>query len=531
MKINVTKSASVLLAAGIAFAAFGTPALATGPVTGTGTTNFYVQNTSLTTVASVVAQYYGPTGSTDATRNVSINPGSSFAFMADASGLGAGWKGSVVVSSDQDVVAAAETVWTNIPGAAGKVDQYERDAYGAINNGSSVQYIPGIVINGAVVSGVPVGERGQLGVQNTTGSPATIYVSWQKRGALTPDYVSIDVVPAYAAHTYDLGNPGGTTPDLLALNSLPSTGAWTGSAIVTSTSQLAAALSTQFATYSGQDEATTTPSTSWLGVAYPRRYQAGAWQEHGILTLQNPNNSTATVQVDFINKVTGGVSLTVNTTIGAYNAIGINAKDGGCAACTPVVAGSAMQALGGSIGSGTVTFAGTISVTSNIPIVGFVTIKQEFNQQGDIFNLVDRNGTNGKTGFIAHAVRNGLGTSSTDWSRVNIANLGNAPATVSISFYNAAGTLQGVLNPTVDIDPSKTIAPGAVASVNLKGGGDLATAALLDSKVTGNFNGSIVVVSNQPIALLCDGLYSSDGNPGQNATNILSFSSYNGSTR
>jgi hypothetical protein len=525
MKSLAPKSLCSLVATALAIGAGAVPAFAGGPGSGNGATNFYVQDVS-STMATVVAQYYGPSGSVDATRSVTVNSGATAEFLASASGLGSGWKGSVVVSSDQDIVAAAETVWTDIPGASGLVDQYERDAYGAFNIGSTSQYIPGIVINGATN-----GERGQLTVQNTTSSAITTYTSWQKRGAASPDYVSIETIPGFSSHTYDLGVPGGTTPDLLALNSLPSTGAWTGSAIVTSTSPIAAALSTQFLKYSAQTESTSTPGTQFISVAYPRRYQYGAWQEHGILTLQNPNDSEANVRVDFVNKATGGISMTITTTIGAHNAVGINAKDTGCAACSPVVSGSAMAALGGSIASGSVTYAGTVSITSDIPIVGFTTIKQEFNDQGDIFNLVNTDGATDEMGFVPHAMRSANGTASTDWSRINIANLGQVNATVVISFYNSSGTLQGVLKPAVDIGASKVIAPGAVASINMKSGGDLATTALLDSKVGSGFNGSMVIAADQPIAVLVDGISSSDGNPAQTSTNIVSFDSYNGFTR
>jgi hypothetical protein len=190
-----------------------------------------------------------------------------------------------------------------------------------------------------------------------------------------------------------------------------------------------------------------------------------------------------------------------------------------------------MEALGGSIGTGSVTYAGSVSITSDIPIVGFTTIKQEYNGQGDIFNLVNISNATAKMGFVPHAVRSANGTASTDWSRINIANLGQVNASVVISFYNASGTLQGVLTPAIDIGASKVIAPGAVASINMKSGGDLATTTLLDSKAGSGFNGSMVIAADQPIAVLVDGISSSDGNTSQTSSNVLSFDSYNGFTR
>ncbi len=181
---------------------------------GSGSSSFSVMNVSnpaLPAAASVIAAYYPPGGVTAAhTQSYNVPYlGRLRVSLSNAADfpLAPGWQGSVVLSSDQDIVATAMTDYTGRSGydAGGGTrpdgdSGTESSAYDAFNAGSTTLFAP-------LVQRVPRGSTGaanvasRVTIQNTTGETASVTITPNREGTpLTP--IPFTLQP-YGSRTFD----------------------------------------------------------------------------------------------------------------------------------------------------------------------------------------------------------------------------------------------------------------------------------------------------------------------------------------
>ena len=234
MKTNITTKGTAI-AAGLALA-LSAVGVANANLTmpyGTGTTIYSVMNVG-NAPATVVATYYNPDGTTP--------PGSGFSQIVQPNGrlnitagqspdgpLPDNWSGSVVLSSDQDIVAVARTNYTGRPDAfetnTGQNSGTESSAYEAFNSGSTALYFPVIVRVKRTSQPTVAQLTTRFTVQNTSASPATVYLNFRNFDGNTyaPVIVTLN---GYGSKTWDTAvnadlPPGlNLAPDVIALSLL-----------------------------------------------------------------------------------------------------------------------------------------------------------------------------------------------------------------------------------------------------------------------------------------------------------------------
>jgi hypothetical protein len=188
MKTNITLK-GMALATGLALA-LSAAGVANANLTmpyGSGTTTYSVMNVG-SAAATVVATYYNPDGTTPpgsgSTHNLPVNGRLDITAGQSPDGpLPTNWSGSVVLSSDQDIVAVARTKYTGRMNAyetnPGQTPGTESSAYEAFNSGSTALYFPVIVRVKRAADPTVAQLTTRFTVQNTSASPATVYLNFR----------------------------------------------------------------------------------------------------------------------------------------------------------------------------------------------------------------------------------------------------------------------------------------------------------------------------------------------------------------
>ena len=227
MKINskIGRLAGVsVLAASAVFSMAGAARADVGMNFGTGNSTFSYVNPSASS-ASVSVVYYKPDGSVElapaavtatSLKRIDVTLGSGDALV------GVNFSGSVILSSDQDLVAVAATRYT-AHGSVGNGYEEELAVYPAFNQGATKLYAPQLTR----VSGTN-NNVSRLALQNTTGSVASVGITFYYGGvSVARPLLSI---PAYGSVLLSMG----TDADIS-----PATWSGTASAVITSTQALA----------------------------------------------------------------------------------------------------------------------------------------------------------------------------------------------------------------------------------------------------------------------------------------------------
>ncbi|MFN4295150.1 MAG: hypothetical protein ACK4JD_13575, partial [Thermoflexales bacterium] len=176
---------------------------------GVGTTTYSVMNVGAGS-ATVVGTYYNPDGTTP--------PGSGFsqplaqnarlditAGQTPDGPLPTNWSGSVVLSSNEDIIAVAQTKYTgrfNAETAALQTPGTEASAYEAFNAGATDIFFPALVrvkrANDSAVAQLST----RYTIQNTSGSPATVYLNYRNFDGTTytPTVITLS---GYGSRTFD----------------------------------------------------------------------------------------------------------------------------------------------------------------------------------------------------------------------------------------------------------------------------------------------------------------------------------------
>ncbi len=433
-----------------------------GPNPGSGSTDVRFMNTT-DTAAVVTIDYYNPSGVVEATRSANVNPKGSADFLASDSGLGDGWNGSGVISSDQEGASVAFIYWTGGQSADGTTAA----AYSGVAQGATTLYCPSL----AARSGV---QRSLIAVQNADSGDANVKLEFFDRdgNAWSGNPVSA-VIPAGAGKVWDL----------LTLN-LPVTDppgdGWLGSVKISSTNgkKIAAVVTMFWRDYSSAYNCMSEGDTTIVFPDIKRRFIAGNWVQYGGNVIQNIGTSTANVQVEVLDR-NGNVLHTFNDTIPAFASHGYNTR---FAANAPN-ANAFHSAMGDD-------FNGALRVTSTnsqplVAVYNGLTVKAGAKKAS---TYAAEGATKGSTTLFFPAVYRIV--SNNNWMRYSallVYNPGNTDANITMKFYDKAGTLKHTVN--------DTIPAGTSHGYNTRFGISLPNPETLGD----NFVGSVEVTSNVPV--------------------------------
>jgi hypothetical protein len=372
--------------------------------------------------ANVVASYVNPDGTPADSVGTSIPALASAEFLSTATSLGTPWIGSMVLYSDEELASVADLMYDG----GSYLDGKAAAAYTGYGETSDVVYLPRVM----VVPGVQVG---QISVQNADEEAVTVSISYYFRGQSTPTAVIADTIQPDAAKFYDLGNPGGKVPDLLALDGKA---VWEGSAIVEAADegQIAAVCVTHWAGWAAAYGGVSEPSTHLIGPRVTRRaYEQNGtlkWAEFGAIILQNPNATVATVDVSFYDLVSGALDLLYDDlTIDPNTVLIIHLRLG------QHVPASSLAPLDRATGPD-IEWNGKVEATSDVPLLG-VVIDKRGDGAANEYNMVDV--SQGSGVLYMPSVRRVLTGGQGLYSRLAIANLSGDAATFDVYLYDRDG--------------------------------------------------------------------------------------------
>jgi len=543
MKTNITLK-GMALATGLTLA-LSAAGVANANLTmpyGSGTTTYSVMNAG-SVAATVVATYYNPDGTTSlsSSHNLPVNGRLDITVGQDGP-LPPNWSGSVVLSSDQDIVAVARTKYT------GRMDAYENNpgqapgtessAYEAFNSGSTSLYFPVIVRVKRAADPTVAQLATRFTVQNTSASPATVYLNFRNFDNTT--YAPVIVTLAgYGSKTWDTAvnadlPPGlNLTPNSIALSLLvtgtqPLVGvaeqSWNLDGVIGAT-PVRQNWAADYAAIPAS-EATTTlyaPLVARIGAVSGglRPCTINVYTSFFFYTqysVQNTTATTATVTAQFIrsNNTGSGVNApsglangSVSVQIPPFGTWNVNTFGGG-----NLGYGQSNSAFwnifadGYNASTGAATHCnwnGSVVFTSDQPVVGFGFIQQPLSIQNyaSAFNFFGASGAT-STALLPRVDRvctpNAFNVCPdneierfTDFSSLTVQNVGNANTNLTVTFYNPNGTV----NLTLNVDGANntiTLAPGQQYSFNTRAA---ASNSIAQNQALGNdFKGTVRVTAS-----------------------------------
>ena len=444
------------------------PVAAAGPPNpGSGSSDFYVMNVDGAGGATVQVNYYGQDGVSDYQDTVSLNAYGSKEFASSTLPVGDGWVGAVVLSSNKELAAVTNIIWSG--GQYG--DGTTAGAYAGMSQdqvGTSM-YFP-------YVSRVVDMRFSTLTVQNAGTGNANIEIRYYSNtGALQAGPIT-DTIGEGRSKTYDLSSPGGKVPNL------PSP--FNGAVVVNSTlgQDIAGTVTTHWKTFSSAYEGFSNGSgVQYLPSAYRKnRVDIGlGWIRHSNILVQNLSGAPADVDIDFYPTGSTSSALHLDDTIPANSSHEYNTRYG-----TPgLFAASVFEALGND-------FDGSVVVQANQNIVA---VSHTFWTSLDTASTYK--GMAGGAGevFMAWQPRKKVGSAWVQWAKLVIQNLSGSPANITLTYYNPDGSVRATFSDTI----AGNSADGYNTRYGSDGGGITSGqfAALGDT-----FNGAVRVQSNVAVA-------------------------------
>lgn len=461
------KKFSVILAL-IMSIAFASVAMAqiTFPNPGTGLTNVVLQNKG-TVAANVSVAYYTEAGVAQHTDTVVIQPNAVVEVKTEDTPLPAGFRGAAVASSDQPVAAVVSIRYTGVTGSASGLAQ---GAYNGTDNPATTISFPSVWRFSGIVS--------RATIQNTENTDAAVVVDFYDREG-TKLGTCNENLPANGSKTYDM-------------SAAPACAGWgdavqDGSITATSANQLAGASTAAWPNRSDAYQALTSgdAGTVLYAPSHFRFKNSPAQTQYTLFSAVNIQNTDAAndapITVEYFTRgdASGTPALTINITVPAGSAIGLNTSNGAS------VPANTFAPLGES-------WDGSVKITSTdgIPLVGTgITTWGTLGYAG-IYALVSDNAAS-DTIFIPAQYRRAPGGSWAQWSALNLQNIGDttvARADLTITYIDTNGATVATF--TGNQLPSD-LAPGAAFGMNTRTGGDLAATAF--AGLGDNFIGGILV--------------------------------------
>ncbi len=450
---------------------------ATGPNPGSGSTDVRFFNFSDNT-ATVVIDYINESGTIEATRSATVNSKGSYDFLAAQSGLGDGWNGAGVISSDQEGASVAFVYWVNGDSADGTTAA----AYQGVPQGATTLYCPSLAAR-------PNKQKSLIAVQNADTGTAEVELNFYDRAGNAWNGNPVQAsIPEGASRTWDL-------TELSLPTTTPPGDGWLGSVQIRSTNnkRLAAIVTMFWRQFSSAYNCVSGGDTTIIFPDVKRRVFNGVWRQYGGNVIQNLGNQTANILVEVLDR-NGNVLYNFNTTIPPLASRGFNTRFNADAP-NPTAFHNAMGN----------DFNGALRVTS--------TNGQPLAAVNNGLTVIA--GRQRASTYVAEGVNTGSTTlyfpavyrivSGNDWARFSaiiITNASDTMANVTLRFYDKAGNL-------VLTDSNNQIPPGTSAGFNTRFGISLDNPEALGS----NFEGAVEVISDQPVVGLVNTNY-----PDQQAT-------------
>ena len=545
MKTNITTKGTAI-AAGLALTLSAVGVANANLITqyGTGSTTYSVMNVG-SSPATVVAAYYNPNGSQQLpvaqnTYTVPVNGRVDVNVQSDGP-TAPNWSGSVVLSSDQDIVAVAQTKYTGRLNAnetnPGQTAGTEASVYEAFNSGSTALYFPLLVRIKRAANPTVAQLTTRFTVQNTSASPATVYLNFRNFNGTTypPQIITLN---GYGSRTWDTAVDSDLTPPVPTSDLVPNIVQF--SLFVTGTQPLVGVAEQSWnfddgtqrqnwaADYAAipASEATTTlygPLVSRVGLSAggsrPCKYaQYSSYAFFTQYAVQNTTATTATVTAQFIrsnntgtgaNAPSGQANGSVTVQIPPFGTWNVNMFGGGNlgydknnSAFWSIFANNYNPSTGA---AGHCNWSGSVIFSSTQPIVGFSFIQQPQSIQNyaSAFNFF---GTSGATSTAllprvdrvctpnnANVCPAGEIERFTDFSSLTVQNVGNANTNLTVTFYNPNGSV----NLTLNVDGANntiTLAPGQQYSFNTRAAANNSIAQ--NQSLGNNFKGAVRVTAS-----------------------------------
>ena len=486
---------------------------------GSGTSTYAYMNVS-GTAATVVITYYDQSGNSVYTSqetgvssykrmNVTLGTAPDGAVPVNFT------VGSVVLSSDQDLVAVEGTDYTGRPAyetntnpGAGSIAGTEMSMYDAFNTGSTELYAPYVIrFRSGTTSNANLSTR--FTVQNTTGTAAVVYMNYYTQsggllgtvirnvgsyGSLTIDTVKDADVPA--GFTADINQAGvyitSTQPIAgvteVAWNNSAGNQNWMGDY------SMSTPTNASYKLYSPLAVRVCTPPAQ---LCSPTQFANN--KAFNSFMIQNTESNTAVVTATFIgtSNPAGGSGNTRNVnysfsfTLPGKAFYNINLYNGGDVKGTDR---DNLFAEGTGLGS---AFVGALTVESTAKVVGAGFYQQPYNIQNYVsaFNLVGDSDASNKIfapWFDRVCTSTCTVSSFEQWTFSNLAvmNVGTSAVSVSsVDFYDASGNLlQSYTNMNGN---AISLNPGEAFNFNSRTGSSFSQAQT--QQLTNNFLGTIVV--------------------------------------
>jgi hypothetical protein len=527
----IRSASTVALAGGVMF---GTAGIAQADLTmpyGSGSSAYAYMNVSGSN-ANVVLTYYNQDGTTAYTSSqADVIPNKRMNVTLGTPPDGAVpvnfTIGSVVLSSDQDLVAVEATDYTGRPGyepntnpGTGSTAGTEMSMYDAFNTGSTELYAPYVIrFRSGSTSNASLSTR--FTVQNTTGSPAVVYMNYYTQtgsllGTITRNINSYGSITIDTVKDSDV--PAGFTADVNQAG-----------VYITSTQSIAGVAEVAWNNSGGNqnwmgDYSMSTPTNASYKLYSPLAVRVctppdqlcspssfGNNKAFNSFMIQNTESTSAVVTATFkgTSNPLGGsgntrsvdYSMTFNLPGKAF--YNINLYNGGD---VQGVTRDNLFAEGTGLGS---AFVGALTVESTAKVVGVGFYQQPYNIQNYVsaFNLVgDSDASNKVYAPWFDRVCTGSCTVSAfeQWTFSNLAIMNvdptNSVNVSSVDFYDASGALlQSFTN--MNSNPI-SLAPGEAFNFNSRTGSSFSQAQT--QLLTNNFNGTVVV--NAPSGAKLKGL-------------------------
>ncbi|RMG89932.1 MAG: hypothetical protein D6706_20480 [Chloroflexi bacterium] len=440
----------------------------TYPDAGNAVTNAVLQNSGSST-ATIVVTYYDANGTKQYDHTgISLAAGAVTEVKTQDEPLPSGFQGTAVVSSDQPLASVVSIKSTGVTASAGQTTQA---AYNGTSSPATTLFFPSVWRFSGIVSIVTI--------QNTENTSASVTVDFYDRNGNKLGTCN-ETLAAFGSKTYDMRTP-------------PSCSGWTdavadGSITATSSGpKLAGASTAAWSNRAAAYQALTSADQGTVLYApshfrFKKNASDAEYTLFSAINIQNtdPNND-APITVEYFTRgdTSGTPALTINTTVPAGSAIGLNTKNGAS------VAASTFDPLGTS-------WDGSVKITSDngIPLIGTGITNWGTAGYAGMYALVSDSSAS-DTIYVPAQYRRMPNGSWAQWSAINLQNIGSttvAASDLTITYIDQAGntvaTFTGASLPS-------DLAPGAAFGMNTRNGGDLSASAF--DSLGDSFIGGIIV--------------------------------------
>ncbi|GAB4109455.1 MAG: hypothetical protein Fur005_13300 [Roseiflexaceae bacterium] len=452
-------------------------ASAQSSVTGSG---FQVQNLSETQPANIVITYYTSTGST-VTQSAQIPAGASLTFFNGQGGTvamsaPAGFRGSVVISSDQPIAAITNLIGSGVG-----------ESYGGFASGSQTVSVPLITRNN-------FGNTTVLTVQNTGSASTDVTVTYTPGTVGNTGVTDTATIPAGASATFEQSSKTALGDRFVGSATVTAS---TGGSIVAIVNQEG---NSQLLTYNGF-------TAAGASIAVPLLVANNFGSLTG-LQVQNTGSSSANVTVTY----------TPNTVADAGTAASV---------CGTPTAETATIAAGGSktfIQAGGDSAEGFNNFFATCRYVGGATITATGGSLVAIVNQVAGTSASSYESFSVAAATNtvkvplAMANNFGNYTGIQIQNVGSSSAQVTLAYGTNTVTDAGTAASVCGTPTSRTVTVAAGSSYTFIQSADGSDANGFDSQFSGcryvgsatistATGGKIVAIVNQAASGTGDTLY------------------------